>query len=53
MCFFAVTAGTITVIVFYHGNVLHGNYRSFTAVKIPRGMKKLCPLQGLYGETLL
>ena len=30
MCFFAVTGGTITVIVFYHGNGLHGNYRSFT-----------------------
>ena len=23
--------------VFYHGNGLHGNYRSFTAVKMPRG----------------
>ena len=34
--FFAVTGGTITVTVFYHGNGLHGNYRSFTAVKIPR-----------------
>ena len=28
--------GTETVIAFYHGNGLHGNYRSFTAVKIPR-----------------
>ena len=38
MCFFAVTGGTVTVIiVFYHGNGLHGNYRTFTAVKIPRG----------------
>ena len=37
MCFFAVTGGTVTVIVFYHGNGLHGDYRSFTAVKIPRG----------------
>ena len=35
--FFAVTGGTIMVIVFYHGNGLHGNYCSFTAVKIPRG----------------
>ena len=37
MCFFGVTGGTIAAIVFYHGNGLHGNYRSFTAVKIPRG----------------
>ena len=37
MCFFAVTGGTITVIVFYHGNGLHGNYSSFTSVKTPRG----------------
>ena len=37
MCFFAVTGDTITVIVFYHGNGLHGNYRSFTAVKILQG----------------
>ena len=38
MCFFAVKGGTITVIVFYHGNGLHGgNHRSFTAVKIPWG----------------
>ena len=29
MCFFAVTGGTIAVLlVFYHGNGLHGNYRS-------------------------
>ena len=34
--FFAVTGGTITVIVFNHGNGLHGNYRSLIAVKIPR-----------------
>ena len=31
MCFFAVTGGTIAVNVFYHGNDLYGNYRSFTA----------------------
>ena len=37
MCFFAVTGGTIAAIVFYHDNGLHGNYPSFTAVKIPRG----------------
>ena len=37
MCFFAVAGGTITVIVFYHGNGLHGNYRSFTAVKNTAG----------------
>ena len=37
MCFFAVTGGMVTVVVFYHGHGLHGNYRSFTAVKIARG----------------
>ena len=31
-----VTGGTVTLFVFYHGNGLHGNYRSFIAVKIPR-----------------
>ena len=32
-----ITGGTITVFVFYHGNGLHGNYLSFTALKMPRG----------------
>ena len=27
MCIFEVTGGTITVIMFYNGNGLHGNYR--------------------------
>ena len=36
--FRGVTGGTITVLVFYHGKGLHGNYyRSITAVRIPRG----------------
>ena len=33
MSFFAVTGGTATAFVFYHGNGLHGKYHSFTAVK--------------------
>ena len=37
MCFFEVMGGTVTVFVFCHGNGLHGNYRSFTAVKKTRG----------------
>ena len=31
------------VVVFYRGNGLHGNYHSFTAVKIPRGNPEESP----------
>ena len=45
MCFFVVTGGMVTVIiVFYHDNIgLHGNYRSFTAVKKTRGDPRVKP----------
>ena len=43
--FFRGNSSTITVIVFDHGNGVHGNYRSFTAVKIPRGNPRGKPLK--------
>ena len=47
MCFFAVTGGTETVIVFHRGNGLHGNHRSLTAVKIPRETPEESPVHGI------
>lgn len=46
MCFITVTNATVTVIVFFHGNVTTGITGRNTAVKLPKGALEISGPEG-------